>query len=259
MKRHSIVHFAMKIQKPLLMLPFLASLAANAQPVHCSPGFQDSSCGGVLLNAPQVAPTCSTADGWTTLSPAVWQGSKYSAPTCSYTPPPICGSGMTQVVTPTWSGSAWIGLACTAPPAQIPAALATSAGNAGSYGYFTTRLSAAGTQTFVINTDGTWAVQRSGFQANAPRTSGNPTSGTWTTDATKVYEYTYTASPSLGTIVPSTSSLTWTTLGNLSFRAGTPGGGVPEGDATWTVNIRQKGTTSPVLTMSFELDTANGD
>lgn len=260
MKRHSIVHVAMKTQKPLLLLSFLASLAANAQPMHCSPGFQDSSCGGVLLNAPQVAPTCSTADGWTTVLPAVWQGSKYSAPTCSYTPPPICGTGMTQVVTPTWNGSAWIGLACTAPPAQIPPPLAASAGNAGMYGYFTTKLSAAGSQTFVINTDGTWAVQRSGFQANSPRSTGSPTSGTWTSDATKAYEYTITqASYGMGSVTPTTTTLTWTTMTNLSFHSGTTGGGIPEGDGKWTINIRQKGTTSPVLTINIELDTANGD
>lgn len=167
---------------------------------------------------------------------------------------------MTETVTPTWNGSAWVGLACVpiAAPPQSP--LATSGGNAGSYGYFTTKLSAAGSETFVINTDGTWAVQRSGFQANAPRSTGNPTSGTWTTDATKAYEYTITAaSKGLGTVTPSTTTLTWTAMANLSFRASTPGGGTPEGDGTWTVNIRQKGTTSPVLTMSFELDVANGD
>jgi hypothetical protein len=37
------------------------------------------------------------------------------------------------------------------------------------------------------------------------------------------------------------------------------GGGVPEGDGTWTINIRKKGTTSPVETITFELDVANGD
>jgi len=247
----------MTTQKPLFLLPLLASLAANAQPVHCSPGFQDSSCVGVLLNAPQPAPTCSADAGWITTSPAVWQGSGWSVPSCLYLPPPICSANFTMLAAPAWLGASWSAPVCVpnTPLSSLPA----SAGNAGSYGYFTTKLSAAGSQTFVINTDGTWAVQRSGFQANAPRSTGIPTSGMWTSDATKVYEYTVTAAPSLGTVVPSTSTLTWTTLSNLSFRAATPGGGVPEGDARWTVNIRQKGTTSPVLTMSFELDTANGD
>jgi len=244
-------------KQTLLFAASLIAAAAQAQPAHCSPGFQDSSCAGVLLNAPQAAPTCSGAAGWTTTSAPVWQGSHWSAPGCTYTPPPTCPANYNMVSAPSWNGSSWSSPVCT--PTTPPSPLLASAGNSGSYGYFTTKLSAAGSQTFVINTDGTWAVQRSGFSANSPRSTGTPTSGTWTTDATKVYEYTFTASPSLGTVVPSTSTLTWTTLANMSFKASTPGGGIPEGDATWTVNIRQKGTTSPVLTITFELDTANGD
>lgn len=250
----------MNIQKLLILVLFslLAGSAAADRPVRCSYGNQDSSCVGVLLNPPQVAPTCQSSAGWETVTPAQWIGSRYSTPVCNYTPPPTCPPSSTQTGSPNWNGAAWTGLQCQANTPPSP--LATSAGNAGSYGYFTTKLSAAGSETFVINTDGTWAVQRSGFQANAPRSSGNPTSGTWTTDATQAYEYTITAaSKGLGTVIPSTTTLTWTAMANLSFRASTPGGGVPEGDGTWTVNIRQKGTTSPVLTMTFELDVANGD
>ncbi len=107
MQRHSIVHFAMKIQKPLLLLPFLASLAASAQPVHCSPGFQDSACQGVLLNPPQPAPTCTTAAGWITTSAAVWQGSRWSVPSCNYFAPPTCSSNFTMTTAPAWNGASW--------------------------------------------------------------------------------------------------------------------------------------------------------
>jgi len=48
-------------------------------------------------------------------------------------------------------------------------------------------------------------------------------------------------------------------LNNLSFTAMTPGGGTPEGEGLWTINIRQRGTTSPVLTIDLDVDTANGD
>lgn len=132
------------------------------------------------------------------------------------------------------------------------------AGVAGSYGWFTTTLALSGTITFQLNVNGTWSVVHSGFPAG--HASGSPTSGTWTLDPSQVYEYTITtAHASLGTVIPSTTTTTWTTLGSMSFMAKTSGGGVPEGDGTWTINIRKKGTTSPVETIAFELDVANGD
>lgn len=90
----------------------LAGIASAAPPVRCSPGFQDSSCTGFLQNAQQTAPTCSTDPGWRTTSPAVWAGSKYVAPTCSYTAAPTCPSGFDQTAAPTWNGASWTGLAC---------------------------------------------------------------------------------------------------------------------------------------------------
>jgi hypothetical protein len=131
------------------------------------------------------------------------------------------------------------------------------AGNAGSYGWFTTTLALSGTITFQLNINGTWSVVHSGFPAG--HASGSPTTGTWTLDPSQVYEYTLQASPGLGTVIPSAPVTAWTTLTNLSFMAKTSGGGVPEGDGTWTINIRKKGTTSPVETITFELDVANGD
>ena len=104
----------MNFWRSLLLIPCVAvSSLAAAGPTRCSPGYQDSSCVGVLLNAPQTAPTCSTAYGWQTVTPAAWQGSKYSTPVCSYTAPPTCPGGFDPSSTPTWNGSSWVGLTCT--------------------------------------------------------------------------------------------------------------------------------------------------
>jgi hypothetical protein len=238
----------------------LASTVTLAQPARCSSGYQDASCVGYLANLPQVAPTCSNAPGWQTTAPAVWQGSHYSAPGCTYTPPPTCPAGMTQTGNPTWNGSSWVGLVCT-PASAPPSPLSPSAGNAPQYSYSSTRPGATGTQSFIIWASGTWAVTRAGF--NPSRSFGTPTSGTWTSDGSLAYEYTITradnqANPN--TIFPDTTTTTWTPLTNsLSLTARTPGAGVPEGWGAWTVNLRQRGTISPVLTIDVELETANGD
>lgn len=111
----------MKLNRLLLALLGLCvgGAASAAGPVRCSPGFQDSSCVGVLLNAPQVAPTCAAAGtGWTTTTPATWAGSKYTQPKCSYTAAPTCPSGYDQTAAPTWNGTSWVGLACQ--PQALP-------------------------------------------------------------------------------------------------------------------------------------------
>jgi len=153
----------------------------------------------------------------------------------------------------------WTGLQCQAN--SPPSPLATLAGNADMYGYFTPRLSASGSQTFQIRSDGTWSLARSGFSSVGLQATGSPTSGIWTSDPSLAYEYTITVSnwAGIGTVSPKTTQSTWTTLSNISLVASTPGGGVPEAEGMWIVNIRQKGTTSPVLTINIDLDTANGD
>lgn len=135
--------------------------ADAAPPVRCSPGYQDSSCAHVLLNPPQTPPTCPNGAGWRTVSPAVWLGSKYSTPNCSFTaapscpggyseavaptwdgtawvgqqcvlippPPPTCPAGQTQTVPPTWNGSAWVGMQCVAPQVPQPPAPTCPAGD----------------------------------------------------------------------------------------------------------------------------------
>jgi hypothetical protein len=117
---------------------------AWAQHAHCSYGYQDSSCGGNIATAAQTPPQCpnaagwttaaaavwqgskfsapqcsyqappqcSTAAGWTTAAPAVWQGSWWSAPQCSYQAPPSCPTGQLQQTAPSWNGSQWVGLSC---------------------------------------------------------------------------------------------------------------------------------------------------
>ncbi|SIO72876.1 hypothetical protein SAMN05444172_9366 [Burkholderia sp. GAS332] len=95
----------------------LAARVALAAPVTCSYGYQDSTCGTNLYNAPQAAPTCPGTAGWTIVVPAKWIGSTFSPPQCNYTPPPACPNGFTQTAAPAWNGSSWVGLACSSPPA----------------------------------------------------------------------------------------------------------------------------------------------
>lgn len=95
-----------------LKVVFLAGIllfgrAALAAPVTCSYGYQDSTCGSFLSNAPQAAPTCPGSAGWTTAVAAKWIGSQYSAPQCSYQAAPTCPTGYTQTVAPAWNGSSW--------------------------------------------------------------------------------------------------------------------------------------------------------
>lgn len=101
----------------LLGAILLAGRGALAAPVTCSYGYQDSTCGTNLYNAPQVAPTCLGTAGWTTAAAAQWIGSSYSAPQCNYQAAPVCPSGYVQTG-PFWNGSTWVGLNCTpaAPP-----------------------------------------------------------------------------------------------------------------------------------------------
>ncbi len=92
---------------------------ASANPVLCSPGYQDSTCVTPISRAPSAAPQCSTGAGWTTTSSPVWRGAYWSAPGCNYQAPPSCPSGYTQISGPAWNGSSWVGLNCQ-PPAPPP-------------------------------------------------------------------------------------------------------------------------------------------
>lgn len=101
------------------VLALLTGTSLFAQPVRCTPGYQDSSCASVLLNAPQVAPTCTAAPGWVTVTPAKWVGSKWLVPSCNYTPPPTCPSGFEQIAPPSWTGTNWVAPACAFPTPEL--------------------------------------------------------------------------------------------------------------------------------------------
>ncbi|WP_152035601.1 hypothetical protein [Paraburkholderia caledonica] len=95
---------------------------ALANPVVCSPGYWDATCNPRINAGYQAAPTCSSDPGWTTVSPAQWQGSHFSSPQCNYQAPPSCPAGTTQSVAPAWNGAAWVGLSCqpNAPTITLP-------------------------------------------------------------------------------------------------------------------------------------------
>ncbi|ACB68982.1 conserved hypothetical protein (plasmid) [Burkholderia ambifaria MC40-6] len=106
-----------------VMLAFgcwLAMVAhAEAAPVRCSYGYQDSTCTTPIRNGPIPQPQCSAGPGWTTVSASVWQGSHWSAPQCNYVSAPTCPNGYDTVAAPVWSGSSWTAPVCTV-RAQTP-------------------------------------------------------------------------------------------------------------------------------------------
>lgn len=110
--------FELMLKYALLIAVLFCGRGALAAPVTCSYGYQDSTCGSSLSNAPQVAPTCPGTAGWTTTVSARWIGSQYSPPQCSYQASPTCPTGFTQTSGPSWTGSSWVGLGC-APDAVV--------------------------------------------------------------------------------------------------------------------------------------------
>lgn len=93
----------------------LVANIAIASPVVCSPGYWDATCNGRVNTGYQTAPICPTGAGWTTVVPAKWIGSKFSAPECTHQDAPVCPTGYTQTTAPTWNGSSWVGQTCAAP------------------------------------------------------------------------------------------------------------------------------------------------
>lgn len=71
------------------------------------------------MNSPQSAPACNSGPGWRTLEPSRWAGSRYTAPSCSYTPPPSCpnsGPGWQMTSPPVWNGSSYSAPGCSYTP-----------------------------------------------------------------------------------------------------------------------------------------------
>jgi hypothetical protein len=94
-----------------------------ATPILCSPGYQDATCLTPFVSAAAPAPACRTDPGWTTTAPAVWQGSQWSQPQCSYQAQQVCPVGTTTVSPSTWTGSSWTQPTCQVQAPQPPQAL----------------------------------------------------------------------------------------------------------------------------------------
>ncbi|MBF5008605.1 hypothetical protein [Burkholderia pseudomultivorans] len=103
-------------------------------PVPCTPGYQDSTCAAPLRNAAIAQPQCQSGAGWTTVAAAVWQGSRWSEPQCSYVAQPVCPAGFETSVPSSWTGSSWTQPGCTkiTPPPPVvtdPNLVCTAAAN----------------------------------------------------------------------------------------------------------------------------------
>lgn len=108
------------LKSVLVIAGLLIGTAAFAKPVICSPGYQDATCVTPISRAAAAAPACSTAAGWTTVSPAAWQGSHWGQPTCNYQAPQTCPAGYTQTSASVWTGSSWTAPACSPPTPPPP-------------------------------------------------------------------------------------------------------------------------------------------
>lgn len=108
--------FLTGVRAALLSAAAVSVSTAFAGPARCSYGNQDSTCTTPISSAPIPQPQCSTGAGWTTTAAAVWIGSRWSAPSCNFQPPPMCPGGYQQTSAPWWNGSSWVGLGCTLPP-----------------------------------------------------------------------------------------------------------------------------------------------
>lgn len=100
-----------------------ANIAMAGNPVVCTPGYYDATCNAPISRPYQTPATCSTGPGWTTVASASWIGSQWTAPQCSYTPPPTCAPGYDQTGAPWWNGSSWVGLSCQPSAPKDPSSM----------------------------------------------------------------------------------------------------------------------------------------
>lgn len=108
--------FSKVIRPAAVALGAVLSARASAAPVICvTPGYADARCLTPIRQAPSPAPGCSSAPGWTTISPAVWQGYHWGQPQCNYQAPPTCAPNWTQTSAPVWNGANWSAPSCVAP------------------------------------------------------------------------------------------------------------------------------------------------
>ncbi len=102
-------------------------------PIPCTPGYQDSTCAAPLRNGAIPQPQCQSGAGWTMVTAAVWQGSRWSDPQCNFQPAPSCPPGFDMLSPPAWNGQSWSAPTCAAPlpPAPVidPNQVCTAAAN----------------------------------------------------------------------------------------------------------------------------------
>jgi hypothetical protein len=106
----------------LRLLFFIAAVCAApevfAHDIDCTPGYSDMRCVVPIRTNAIPAPACPSAPGYSTITPAVWAGYRWTQPTCSsYLAPPSCLPGYTQISPPAWNGSSWSAPVCQAPEA----------------------------------------------------------------------------------------------------------------------------------------------
>jgi hypothetical protein len=126
-----------------------------------------------------------------------------------------------------------------------------SPGYNGGYYQMTTSTGAATSCVLQYRNDGVWTTSLG---------SGNPTSGTWTTTPGVAYEYRITAisAATSGNLSPTAASAptAWAALSasiTTIARAYTNAGAPNPADATFYIEVRKVGTTSPVMSSSISL------
>lgn len=126
----------MPIRVLFLRLIFAMAAAISApevlaHPIDCTPRYSDSHCVTPISTGVTPPPTCPSAPGYSTITPAVWAGYKWSQPVCSdYQAPPSCPPGDIQTG-PTWNGVSWVGLSCVMPATHDPVSTCLSAASSG--------------------------------------------------------------------------------------------------------------------------------
>jgi hypothetical protein len=109
----------------LLVALWATSQGAFASAAGCPSGYQDNTCLSRLVFGAETPQQCPTSPGYTTVSPAQWIGSQYSAPQCNYEAPPSCPPGYVQGG-PNWNGSSWVDLSCIPQAPAIPTIVASA-------------------------------------------------------------------------------------------------------------------------------------
>lgn len=134
------------------------------------------------------------------------------------------------------------------PPTYNGLTYTTTAASAGIY---------AQTQLQYTDNDGSWVIFND--SGDAYTASGSPTSGTWTTTPTTLYEFrisTFTINTAgSGSNIPSTSPTSWAsiTAANTVICSVTKSTTTGTRQVTFTIELRKVGDTTPVVTSTIVL------